>query len=223
MSAPHSPAELQRLYEKRFAGKNAYRDNVWRVLVDAYFVQWLSTDATVLDLGCGYCEFINNVRTQKRLGMDLNPDTVKYAAPGVQVLAQSCSEPWATPDDSLDVVFTSNFFEHLHTKRDLRDTLLQAWRCLRPGGRIIALGPNIRYLPGAYWDFYDHYLALTELSLGEVMAETGFKVEIQIPRFLPYTMSRAGGQPPIWMLRMYLKSRFAWPLFGKQFLVVARK
>jgi hypothetical protein len=51
---------------------------------------------------------------------------------------------------------------------------MQARRCLRPGGRIIALGPNIRYLPGKYWDFYDHYLALTELSLGEVMAETGF-------------------------------------------------
>ncbi len=60
-----------------------------------------------------------------------------------------------TADDSLNVVFTSNFFEHLHTKRELRETLMQARRCLRPGGGIIALGPNIRYLPGKYWDFYD--------------------------------------------------------------------
>jgi SAM-dependent methyltransferase len=122
----------------------------------------------------------------------------------------------------LDVVFTSNFFEHLHTKCDLRDTLMQARRCLRPGGRIIALGPNIRYLPGKYWDFCDHYLALTELSLGEVMAETGFTLEEQIPRFLPFTMSR-GRQRPVWMLRLYLKLKFAWRLFGKQFLLVARK
>jgi SAM-dependent methyltransferase len=222
MSAPHSPAELQRLYEKRFAGKSEYRDRVWRVLVDDYFARWLPANAAVLDLGCGHCEFINNVRSEKRFGMDLNPDTVHRAAPNVRILTQSCSQPWAVPDDSLDVVFTSNFFEHLHTKRDLSNTLIQAWRSLRPGGRIIALGPNIRYLRGAYWDFYDHYLPLTELSLGEVMTDTGFTLEEQIPRFLPYTMSR-GGQPPVWMLRLYLRLKFAWPLFGRQFLVVARK
>jgi SAM-dependent methyltransferase len=222
MSTPHSPAELKKLYEKRFAGKSQYRDKVWRVLVNEYFAQWISPQAVVLDLGCGHCEFINNVRAEKRFGMDLNPDTAQQAAPGVQILAQSCSEPWALPDASLDVVFTSNFFEHLYTKRDLRDTLGQALRCLRPGGRIIALGPNIRYVGGAYWDFYDHYLALTELSLGEAMTETGFTLEQEIPRFLPYTMSR-GGEPPIWTLSLYLKLKFAWPLFGKQFLVVARK
>jgi len=222
MSTPHSPAELQSLYAKRFADKSEYRAKVWRLLVDEYFARWLPARGAVLDLGCGHCEFINNVQLEKRFGMDLNPDSVQQAAPGVHILSQSCSEPWQMPDDSLDVVFTSNFFEHLYTKRDLRDTLIQGWRCLRPGGRLIALGPNIRYLPGEYWDFYDHHLALTELSLGEVMTETGFTLEEQIPRFLPYTMSR-GRQMPVWILRLYLKLKLAWPLFGKQFLVVARK
>jgi len=222
MSAPHSRTELLRLYEKRFAGKSEYRNQVWRVLIDEYFARWLPARGAVLDLGCGHCEFINNVRAEERFGMDLNPDTVQRAVAGVHILAQSCSQPWAIPDDSLDAVFTSNFFEHLYTKRDLRDTLMQAWRCLRPGGRIIALGPNIRYVPGLYWDFFDHYLPLTELSLGEVLTEIGFTLEEQIPRFLPYTMSR-GGEPPVWMLRLYLKLKFVWPLFGKQFVVVARK
>jgi SAM-dependent methyltransferase len=222
MNSPHSPAELQRLYATRFAGQSEYRNKVWLVLVSQYFSRWIPSSHAVLDLGCGHCEFINNVAANKRFGMDLNPDSVRQALPGVQILAQDCSQRWALPDQSLDIVFTSNFFEHLSTKRDLRETLLQAWRCLRPGGRIIALGPNIRYLPGAYWDFYDHYLALTELSLGEVLTETGFTLEEQIPRFLPYTMSR-GGEPPLWMLRLYLRLKFAWPLFGKQFLVVAQK
>lgn len=222
MSAPHSPSELQRLYGNRFAGKSEYRNRVWQALIDEYFLRWLPLNADVLDLGCGHCEFINNVRSARRYGMDLNPDTVERAALGVQILVQSCSQHWAIEDNSLDVVFTSNFFEHLPSKRDLRDTLLQAFRCLRPGGRIIALGPNIRYLPGEYWDFYDHYLALTELSLGEVLTEVGFTLEEQISRFLPYTMSRRS-QPPIWTLRLYMKLKIAWPLFGKQFLVVAKK
>jgi SAM-dependent methyltransferase len=222
MSVPHSPDELQRLYEKRFRDSSEYRNKVWRVLVEDYFTRWLPARATVLDLGCGHCEFINNVRSENRFGMDLNPDSIRRAAPDVQILAQNCSQSWAIPDESLDVVFTSNFFEHLQAKRDLRNTLMQAWRCLRSGGRIIALGPNIRYLPGRYWDFYDHYLPLTELSLGEVMSETGFTLEEQIPRFLPYTMSQRT-QPPVWMLRLYLRLNFAWPFFGKQFLIVARK
>jgi SAM-dependent methyltransferase len=222
MSTPHSPVELQKIYETRFAGMRDYRDSIWRVLVEEYFAQWIPAGAAVLDLGCGHCEFINNVDAGGRFGMDLNPDAVLHAAPGVRILSQSCSDTWALPDNSLDIIFTSNFFEHLPTKCDLRDTLAQAHRCLRPGGRLIAMGPNIRYLPGEYWDFYDHYLALTELSLGEVLTATGFTIEAQIPRFLPYTMSR-GAQRPVWMLRFYLKLRFAWPLFGKQFLVVARR
>ncbi len=169
MSAPHSADELQRIYERRFSGLHEYRDAVWRVLVDEYFAQWIPARGAVLDLGCGHCEFINNVRAETRFGIDLNPESLQRAATGVQILLQSCAEPWAMADDSLDVVFTSNFFEHLYTKHDLREALLQAWRCLKPGGRIIAMGPNIRYLAGEYWDFYDHYLALTELSLGEVM------------------------------------------------------
>ena len=219
---PHTPAELQKLYETRFSGMSEYRNQVWRVLIDEYFSQWLTPSAAVLDLGCGHCEFINNAPVATRYGMDLNPDTVTKAAPGVLILAQSCSETWGLPDDSLDVVFTSNFFEHLQTKQDLSRTLMEARRCLRPGGRLIALGPNIRYLAGEYWDFFDHYLPLSELSLGEAMTEKGFTLDEQIARFLPYTMSR-GGQRPVWMLQLYLKVKLLWPLFGKQFLVVGRK
>jgi hypothetical protein len=43
------------------------------VLVAEYFARWLLAGATMLDLGCGHCEFINNVRPKKRFGMDLNP------------------------------------------------------------------------------------------------------------------------------------------------------
>ena len=62
MSVPHSPAELQKLYQKRFAGMREYRDLVWRVLVDEYFTQWTSAHTAVLDPLCGHCEFVNKVQ-----------------------------------------------------------------------------------------------------------------------------------------------------------------
>jgi SAM-dependent methyltransferase len=217
----HSPADLDQIYRMRFAGKHAYRQRVWLVLVK-FFARWIPPDATVLDLGCGYCEFINNVQATRKFAMDLNPETSNRAATGVTVLQQDCSESWAIPSSCLDTVFTSNFFEHLPTKAHLERTLNETLRTLKPGGRLIAMGPNLKYLAGCYWDFWDHYLPLTEMSLTEVLRKLGYEIEVCIDRFLPFTMVNRR-EYPIWTLRAYLLLPIAWKLFGKQFLVVARK
>ena len=154
--------------------------------------------------------------------MDLNPEIQNRAAPGVKILHQDCSQPWLIPESSLDAVFTSNFLEHLPDKAAVRAVLANAHRSLKPGGRFIAMGPNIKFVPGVYWDFFDHYVELTELSLSEALSNCNFEIEQCIDRFLPYTMSQ-GREYPVWMLQLYLSAPFLWPLFGKQFLVVARK
>jgi len=154
--------------------------------------------------------------------MDMNPDVRLHAAADVTVLEQDCSEEWKVAEGSLDTVFTSNFFEHLPSKGQLRKTILQAHRALKPGGYLIAMGPNIKYLAGEYWDFLDHHTALTELSLSEFLINIGFEIRLCRARFLPYTMLK-GSQYPVWMLRAYLSMPMAWRFFGKQFLIVAEK
>jgi len=175
----------------------------------------------VLDLGAGWGEFIRNVRCGEKFAMDLNPDTDTRVGEGVKVILQDCSDEWLLQDNSLDVVFTSNFFEHLPSKVALEKTLVEAKRCLKPGGRMICLGPNIRFTGGAYWDFWDHHVALTERSLEEVLKLKGFEISECVDRFLPYSMSQ-GSTPPLVFLKLYLKVPFAWKFFGKQFLVVAQ-
>ena len=135
---------------------------------------------------------------------------------------QDCSARWQLADASLDVVFTSNFFEHLPDKTALGRTFDEIRRCLRPGGRLIAMGPNIKYLPGAYWDFWDHYVALTEASLSEALTTRGFQIDRCVGKFLPYTMA-GGPRYPLAFLRTYLRLPFVWRIFGKQFLVVAQR
>jgi SAM-dependent methyltransferase len=217
----HSPSDLEQIYQNRFAGKSEYRKKIWNILC-AFFSQWIPAEATVLDLGCGYCEFINAISARRKFAMDLNPGATKLAASDVTVLQQDCSLPWSIPPDTLDAIFTSNFFEHLPDKTALERTLNQAMAALRPGGRLVMMGPNIKYVPGAYWDFFDHYVALTELSLVEVLTKCGFEIETCIDRFLPYTMSQGQTYPPEF-LKLYLALPFAWRFFGKQFLVVARR
>ncbi len=212
--------ELETIYGQRFAGKQEYRDRVWRVLIGHLFQKLIPDNAAVLDLGCGYGEFINQVACRAKYGMDLNPTTARVLAPGISFFQQDCSAPWPLVDGSLDVVFTSNFFEHLPSKQTLGAALDEARRCLKPGGRLIAMGPNIKYVPGAYWDFWDHYLPLTELSLSEGLRNRGFEIETCHPRFLPYTMVNAP-EYPVFFLRIYLALPWAWRFVGKQFLVIA--
>lgn len=216
------PAELQSIYEHRFSAMRSYRTTVWQVLTSAFFQKYVAPGATVLDLGCGYGEFINHIRCGRKLGMDLNPRSPEFLAKDVRFLQQDCSLRWDLPDASLDVVFTSNFFEHLPDKLSLRNTLREAHRCLKPGGRLIAMGPNIKYVPGSYWDFWDHFLCLTEMSLGEGLENNGYHVVESIPRFLPYSMVNAP-RYPVALLRAYLALPGLWPWFGKQFLVVAER
>ncbi len=165
--------ELRREYERRFSARAEYRAGVWRILTDRVFQAYVPDRGTVLELGCGWGEFINQIRAGRRIGMDLNPDSAARLAAGVEFLHQDCSQPWPLADGTLDAVFTSNFFEHLPDKASLARTLRQTFRCLKPGGRLICLGPNIRFLHGRYWDFWDHYVPLTDISLVEVHGADG--------------------------------------------------
>jgi SAM-dependent methyltransferase len=218
----HSPEDLQRIYQTRFNKTADYRRAVWRVLIDSYFHRFVRPGDTVLDLGCGYGEFINQINCKTRLAMDLNPEAPRRVDSNVRCLLQDCSTQWELADNSLDLIFTSNFFEHLPDKSALGRTLDEAHRCLKPAGRIIALGPNVRYLSGAYWDFWDHYLPLTEESLREALETRRFNVEKCISKFLPYKMARSF-RYPLLFIRLYVNVSLAWRIFGKQFLVIASK
>jgi SAM-dependent methyltransferase len=212
---------LQREYSLRFSPLQEYRNRVWQVLTKKYFQQFVPAKATLLDLGSGWGEFVNNIQADGKYAMDLNPESADRVGPDVQFLHQDCSHAWALPDDSLDLVFTSNFFEHLPAKDDLARTMGEAHRCLKPGGLIVCMGPNINCVHGRYWDFWDHHIPLTDKSLTELLRLSGFRIERCLPRFLPYTM--ADRRPlPVALVSLYLKLPFLWPWFGEQFLVFAR-
>lgn len=212
----------QAVYNLRFSGIEHRRLEVWQTLARHYFHRWIKPTDTILDVGAGYCEFINSIAAAHKYAMDSNPATARKAAPGVTVLSQEASQPWPLPAESFDVVFSSNFFEHLPSKLDLFHCLREAFRLLRPEGLLIALGPNIRFCSDAYWDFIDHHLPFSDRSMVEALEVSRFKIEHVIPRFLPFTMSKRAPYRAF-MVRLYLMLPLAQRLWGKQFLVVARK
>ena len=189
----NSPADLQRIYEQRFGRDLEYRQQVWQVLVSQVFQRFAAPNAAVLDLGCGYGEFIRHIRCGRKFAMDLNPDAPRRAGPGVECFVQDCSAPWPLPDGALDLVFTSNFFEHLPDKAALGRTLDEACRCLRPGGRLVAMGPNIRYSPVRIG------ISGTITSANRIITQGGSRKSRLSHRSLPCQVSAIydGGRPAL--------------------------
>lgn len=213
---------LQDEYQKRFHENEAYRDGVWQALCRDFFSQYIKPTSTILDLGAGWGEFSRNILAGKKYAMDLNPDCGSRVHGFSEFIQQDCSQRWPFDDGVLDVVFTSNFLEHLPSKSLIDTTLDEAFRCLKKGGVILCVGPNIAFLPGLYWDYWDHYVPISDKSMAEALTLRGFNVESILPKFLPYTMS-GKRNPPLWAVKLYLKLKLIWPLFGRQFFVVARK
>lgn len=214
---------LDRIYQSRFDSATlAAKRELWRVLVQEFLQDYVPEDASVADIGGGYCEFINTVRCRERYVVDLNPDVEQYAGPGVEVIRSSASQIDALPGDSLDIAFASNFFEHLSTKAELFEVLAEIHRVLKPGGKLLVIQPNIKYAYREYWDFIDHHIALTENSLGEALATTGFRIDRCIPRFLPFSVASSPSKSGK-LLSLYLKLPLAWKVFGKQTFMAGTK
>jgi SAM-dependent methyltransferase len=215
--------DLRNLYAHRFCVKDLPAKNaIWKALCDGFFGRYVKPTDTVVDIGAGYCEFINNIKAGRKIAVDLNPDVKQFAAPNVEVLNASCMAVSSLAEGSVDVVFMSNFLEHLQNKDQVFDTLRECRRLLRPGGRLMVLQPNIRFLADVYWDFFDHHVPLSDRSLVEVLEALDMRVTVCLPRFLPYTTKSRLPKAPL-LVRLYLTFPPMWRLLGKQAFVVAER
>ena len=215
--------DLSAIYRNRFDERElASKRVLWQVLVDDFFQRYVPRDGTVVDLGAGNCEFVNAVAAQRRVAVDLNPDTVGYAEPGR-----------GGADHAVGRARRTDRWQRRHC---LHVQLLRAPTDeVRPDGHAARVPPGdpARWpdrgadaehpVPtGRYWDYLDHHLPLTDLSVAEALELSGYVVEERIGRFLPYTVKDARFEVRPVMVRSYLRVRPAWRFLGKQMLVVGR-
>lgn len=214
--------ELDRLYRNRFGDDLRKRNELWKVLCTNFLQKFVPPESKVLDVGCGSCEFINNVVCGEKYALDLNPAARHCARADVNFFTARAADMEPIEQASMDVVFMSNLLEHMPTKQKALRVLREALRVLRPGGRLLIIQPNIRFAFKEYWDFWDHCLPISDKSLSEALLLAGFDLEIMIPRFLPYTTKIRFPTPAI-LLRLYLKLPFLWNIVGGQMFCSALK
>jgi hypothetical protein len=175
-------------------------------------------DDCVLDLGAGYCNFINAVVARRRIAVDTWADFPTHLAPGVEYKVGSVIDLDFLADGAVDFAFASNLFEHL-TKGDFATLLKALQHKLSPRGTLTIVQPNYRYAFREYFDDFDHKSVYTHISLPDYLIANGYEVFRVEPRFLPLTVK---GRLPVkpFLIRVWLASPIK-PL-GKQMLVRAR-
>jgi hypothetical protein len=193
------------------------REALWKTLCRAYFDALIPASGTVLELGAGYAHFINNVRAQRRIALDLWPGFTEYVAPDVQARVGSAAELGFLEDSCIDFVFASNLFEHL-TQPEFREVLAGLDRVMAPGATLAILQPNYHYAYRQYFDDYTHVSVYSHVSLCDFLESAGYTIRACHPRFMPLSVkSRLPVHP--FLIRLYLMS--PWKPMGGQMLVLA--
>jgi cyclopropane fatty-acyl-phospholipid synthase-like methyltransferase len=191
---------------------------VWAALWRYYFRHRIAATDTVLDLGCGYGDFINHVIAKRRIALDLWPEFVTHIGPGIETLVASLTDLSALEDGTIDYAFASNVVEHV-TKDEFASLLACLKTKLSARGRLTLIQPNYRYASAEYFDDYTHISIWSHVSLADFLTANGYEVIEIRPRFLPLTVISRIPVFPL-LIGLYLNSPFK-PL-GKQMLLSAR-
>jgi SAM-dependent methyltransferase len=194
------------------------RRGVWREIA-----RFVARDAgrpdTVVELGAGYCDFINAFAARTKIAFDLNPDNTRYAAPGVDLRITDATTLPGVADGSVDLVFASNFLEHLASP-EIGVLLRNVKRVLRKGGRLILIQPNHRRCAEHYFDDPTHKTVFDDQNIRGYLAPYELHIVKLVPGQLPFSMKSRLPKWPI-LTRLYLNSPVR-PL-GQQMYVVAER
>lgn len=215
--------ESTKIYENRFShAERKKREKLWKILCQFYFQRQIAKKDVVVDMGAGFCEFINHIKCGKKIAVDVNPNLKKYTGKDVTAVIVKAEKIPGKYYGKADIVFMSNFLEHLPTKDRVVEVLRISHRLLKPNGKIIIMQPNIDLAKERYWDHIDHNVALNGESVIEALEISGFKVREFVKRFLPLTTKSRLPQTAL-LVKFYLSlPSFLRPLAGQSLFVAIK-
>ena len=107
----------------------------------------------ILDVGCGIGFYVRRFRdfSDEVYGVDVDPEKVAEASETLPNIQVAPAEKLPFPDGFFDVVLSHEVLEHVN---DDRQSVAEALRALKPGGRMVIFVPNRLYpfeTHGCYW------------------------------------------------------------------------
>ena len=113
----------------------AARKGVWNEIV-RYVHRDCGTVDSLLELGAGYCDFVNQYPAWNRYCVEQNILMKKFASKEVSFHCVNGVQLPGFGTDSLDLVFASNFLEHL-SETDHQQLMVRIKDVLKKEGRLL--------------------------------------------------------------------------------------
>ena len=196
-----------------------FRQGIWREIV-RYVQRDIKSADTLIELGAGYGDFINQFPAQRKLAFDLNEKMRPFFDRGVEFHAENAEGIGLLPKGCADIVFASNFLEHLDDN-SLERLIPLVHRVLVPGGHLVLLQPNYRLCEDRYFDDETHLSIFSDRTIGTFLSHHGFDVIKLIPGLLPFSMKSRMPKWPI-LVRLYLLSPVK-PLAAQMYIIAKRR
>ena len=127
-----------------------------------------------------------------------------FASPEVELRVTDAREPLGVDPASVDLVFASNFLEHLDAA-EVAVLLPRVREVLVPRGRLILIQPNHRICGDRYFEDPTHRTVFDDRSIVDWLTRYGFSVSRVIPGLLPFSMKSRLPKWPL-LVRLYLAS-----------------
>ncbi len=151
------------------AMKKATRYN--NFLID--LIRKYSIGKRVLDHGAGAGTFATPIAAGGMQVVCMEPDDglrAELSQAGLEVAA-SLEE---IPDSSVDYAYTLNVLEHI---KDDQEAIVELYRCLKPGGRLLVYVPAFRVLYSQMDTHVGHFRRYRRKPLKHLLQDTGFAID----------------------------------------------
>jgi trans-aconitate methyltransferase len=196
-----------------------YRTKVWLEII-----RTIARDCPqvghLLELGPGYCDFSNYFPAVQKTCIDSNNEMRQYAHPEIRFICEEAGLLSGIDDSSVDLVFASNFLEHLGVEEH-QILLPNIRRALSSSGHLALIQPNYRLNPDHYFDDQTHRTIFSDQNIEAFLERFGFTVIKLIPRFLPFSMKSRLPKWPI-LVRLYLASPVR-PFAGQMYILAQKR
>lgn len=168
------------VYNEEIRPKTGYPNDLAGYLIKMFGI---SQKNLLVDVGCGRGDFMIAFKNHglKVEGLDNSDFSVsELAKNGITVhKINIATARWPLAENSADIVFSKSVLEHLHNPEHFMN---EAYRILKPGGRIIIMTPDWEKVMNIFYDDHTHVQPYTIRSLKKLLLMTGFR-EVLSERF----------------------------------------
>jgi hypothetical protein len=178
-----------------------YRKKIWKEIVN-YIYKDIGEVYTLIEMGAGFCDFINQFPAKNKICYEFNSKMKLYANNNITFIEKDVIFIDEQGNSTADLVFASNFLEHIDRKT-LTILMPKIYNVLKQGGKLVLIQPNYNLCKKKYFDDITHKTIFDDKSIRYFLKYYGFIVNKVIPGFLPFQMKLKLPKFPI-LVRMYL-------------------